>query len=324
MSCYVTPNGTAAETMARKRRGEPVHGWIVIDKPEGMTSARVVARVRAITNAAKAGHAGTLDPLATGVLPIALGEATKTVAWVMDGSKAYRFTVRWGEARDTDDTEGVVTDSSEVRPSEVEIHAALSQFVGSVEQTPPIYSAIKVEGRRSYALARADKAVHLDARTVRIDSVELVECPDPEHAVFDVRCGKGVYVRSLARDLALALGTFGHICQIRRLAAGPFDEASAISLDQLDALRHSAPPSDYLLPVETALDDIPALALTEAQAEHLRYGRPVRVRGPGGLRFVDTDDLEQDLTVCAMAGDRLVALVRLDGDELRPVRVMNH
>ena len=309
--------------MARKRRGQPIHGWIVIDKPQGMTSARVVARVRAITDAAKAGHAGTLDPLATGVLPIALGEATKTVAWVMDGSKAYRFMVRWGEARDTDDTEGIVTETSEVRPSEAEIRAALPQFVGSVEQTPPVYSAIKVEGRRSYALARADETVSLDARTVRIESVELVESPDPDHAVLEVRCGKGVYIRSLARDLARALGTFGHVCQIRRLAAGPFDEASAISLDHLDALRHSAPSSDYLLPVETALDDIPALALTESQAEHLRHGRPVRVRGPGGLRFVDTENLEQDLTVCAMAGDRLVALVRLDGDELRPVRVLN-
>ncbi len=309
--------------MARKRRGQPIHGWIVIDKPQGMTSARVVARVRAITDAAKAGHAGTLDPLATGVLPIALGEATKTVAWVMDGSKAYRFMVRWGEARDTDDTEGIVTETSEVRPSEAEIRAALPQFVGSVEQTPPVYSAIKVEGRRSYALARADETVPLDARTVRIESVELVESPDPDHAVLEVRCGKGVYIRSLARDLARTLGTFGHVCQIRRLAAGPFDEASAISLDHLDALRHSAPSSDYLLPVETALDDIPALALTESQAEHLRHGRPVRVRGPGGLRFVDTENLEQDLTVCAMAGDRLVALVRLDGDELRPVRVLN-
>ncbi len=309
--------------MARKRRGQPIHGWIVIDKPQGMTSARVVARVRAITDAAKAGHAGTLDPLATGVLPIALGEATKTVAWVMDGSKAYRFMVRWGEARDTDDTEGIVTETSEVRPSETEIRAALPQFVGAVQQTPPVYSAIKVEGRLSYALARADETVPLDARTVRIESVELVESPDPDHAVLEVRCGKGVYIRSLARDLARALGTFGHVCQIRRLAAGPFDEASAISLDHLDALRHSAPSSDYLLPVETALDDIPALALTESQAEHLRHGRPVRVRGPGGLRFVDTENLEQDLTVCAMAGDRLVALVRLDGDELRPVRVLN-
>lgn len=309
--------------MARKRSGQPIHGWIVIDKPEGMTSARVVARVRAITKAAKAGHAGTLDPLATGVLPIALGEATKTVAWVVDGLKAYRFTVRWGEERDTDDTEGTVAETSEMRPSEVEIGAALPQFIGAIKQTPPIYSAIKVGGRRSYSLARADEAVSLEARTVRVESVELVQTPDRDHAVFEVRCGKGVYIRSLARDLARSLGTFGHVCQIRRLAAGPFNEASAISLDHLDALGHSAPPSSYLLPVETALDDIPALALTEIQVEHLRHGRPVRVRGPGGLRFVDTENLEQDLTVCAMAGDQLVALVRVDGDELRPVRVLN-
>ncbi len=309
--------------MARKRRGRPIHGWIVIDKPQGMTSARVVARVRAITGAAKAGHAGTLDPLATGVLPIALGEATKTVAWVMDGAKAYRFTVRWGEARDSDDSEGVVTATSEARPGAAEIEAALPRFVGAIEQTPPTYSAIKVDGRRSYALARADEAVELEPRPVRIDAFELIGVTDPDHAEFEVRCGKGVYIRSLARDLGRVLGTFGHVSGIRRLAAGPFAEDDAISLDHLDTLGHSAPPSSYLLPVETALDDIPALALTETQAEHLRHGRPVRVRGPGGLRFVDTDGLEENLTVCAMAGDKLVALARLDGDELRPVRVLN-
>ena len=309
--------------MARKRRGQPIHGWVVIDKPGGMTSARVVSRVRGILDAAKAGHAGTLDPMATGVLPIALGEATKTVSWVMDGSKSYRFTARWGEARDTDDAEGTLTETSEVRPNEADIRRAVPQFVGTIEQTPPAYSAIKIDGRRAYALARADKEVVLEPREVRIDSIELVETLDPDHSVFEVRSGKGVYIRSLARDLGRVLGTLGHVSRLRRLAAGPFSETEAISLDHLDALRHSAPPSGYLLPVETALDDIPALALTESQAEHLRHGRPVRVRGPGGLRFVDTDNLEQDLTVCAMAGDRLVALVRLDGDELRPVRVLN-
>jgi tRNA pseudouridine55 synthase len=309
--------------MARKRRGRPLHGWIVIDKPEGLTSARVVARVRAITGAAKAGHAGTLDPLASGVLPIALGEATKTVAWVMDGAKSYRFTVRWGEARDSDDAEGAVTETSEMRASGSEIRAALVRFIGAIEQTPPTYSAIKIGGRRSYALARAEEPVTLEPRTVRIDSFELIEETDPDHAIFEVHCGKGVYIRSLARDLGHALGTCGHVSRIRRLAAGPFSEKDAISLDHLDALGHSAPPSDYLLPVETALDDIPALALTEAQAEHLRHGRPVRVSGPGGLRFVDTDGLEEDVTVCAMTGDQLVALVRLDGDEIRPVRVLN-
>ena len=161
------------------------------------------------------------------------------------------------------------------------------------------------------------------ARTVRIDHFELAHVPDPDHADFIVRCGKGTYMRSLARDLARRLGTVGHISALRRTAVGPFREADAISLDYLASVGHSAPLSEYLMAVETALDDIPALALTESQAEHLRHGRPVRVRGPGGLRFVDTDNLEQDLTVCAMAGDRLVALVRLDGDELRPVRVLN-
>ncbi len=309
--------------MARKRRGDPVHGWVVIDKPAGMTSARVVARVRGILNAAKAGHAGTLDPLATGVLPVALGEATKTVSWVMDGRKAYQFTLEWGEARATDDSEGEVTATSAVRPDSDAIRAALGQFTGAIEQVPPAFSAIKIDGRRSYELARAKEEVALTARPVRIDTFELTDIPDRDHASFEVRCGKGTYIRSLARDLAVVLGTVGHVVSIRRIVSGPFDESDAISLDKLDALRHIAPPQDYLLPVETALDDIPALALTDTQADHLRHGRTVRVRGAGACRFAEADDLGEGETVCAMSDGKPVALARLHGDEIRPIRVLN-
>jgi len=309
--------------MARRRRGKPIHGWIVIDKPAGMTSSRVVGRVRAITGAAKAGHGGTLDPLATGVLPIALGEATKTVSWVMDGTKRYRFTVRWGEARATDDAEGAVTAVSDVRPAEPAIRAVLERFTGEIEQAPPAFSAIKVDGERAYDRARAGETVDLAPRRVRVDMLRLVDMPDADHAVFEAVCGKGTYMRSLARDIALALGTVGHVSALRRTAAGPFDERAAISLESLESLVHSAPPSDYLLAVETALDDIPALALNPAQADHLRHGRPVRVRGPEGHAFVDIGDADEGDMVCAMAGGRPVALARYQDDEIRPVRVLN-
>ena len=307
--------------MARKTRGSPVHGWVVLDKPRGITSAQAVARVRRVFDAAKAGHAGTLDPLATGVLPIALGEATKTVPYLVDGPKAYRFTVRWGEARNTDDAEGAVTAESAVRPATADVLAAAAEFVGVIRQTPPRYSAIKVAGRRSYDLARENLDVGLAPREVRIDGVTLVATPDTDHATFEVRCGKGTYVRSLARDLAVRLGTVGHVCALRRRAVGPFCEQQAISLANLEALGHIAPHSEYLLPVVTALDDIPALALTEAQADYLRHGRCVRLvdavsdradngRATGGL-------------FCAMADGRPVALARVIGNEVRPVRVLN-
>ncbi len=312
-----------AMAMGRKRRGKPIHGWIIIDKPAGMTSSRVVGRVRAITGAAKAGHGGTLDPLATGVLPIALGEATKTVSWVMDGAKRYRFTVRWGEARATDDTEGEVTAVSDARADEAAIGAVLGRFTGKIEQTPPAYSAIKIDGRRAYDVARAGGKVELAPRAVVIESLRLVDMPDADHAVFEAVCGKGTYMRSLARDIALALGTVGHVSALRRSATGPFDEQAAISLESLGTLVHSAPPSDYLLAVETALDDIPALTLNPAQADHLRHGRPVRVRGPEGHTFVDIGDAGDGDMVCAMSGGQPVALARYQDDEIRPVRVLN-
>ncbi len=307
--------------MGGKRGGKPIHGWLNIDKPAGMTSNAVVGRVRKITGAAKVGHGGTLDPLATGVLPVALGEATKTASYVMAGAKTYQFTVCWGEGRATDDAEGELTESCDHRPTDEEIVAALTTFTGEILQVPPAFSAVKVNGRRAYALARSRKPVELEARPVSIERIELLERPDPDHARFLVICGKGTYMRSLARDLALELGTVGHISALRRTRAGPFSEETAIPLDKLEDLGHSAALAEALLPIETVLDDIPALALTEAEARSLRHGRPISVL-PVATRSPLTNIAQGDV-VCAMAGGRLVALARLVGGEIRPFRVMN-
>lgn len=307
--------------MARRKRGDLVNGWLAVDKPLGMTSTQVVGAVRRIFNAQKAGHGGTLDPLATGVLPVALGEATKTVPYVMDGTKVYTFTVRWGEETTTDDREGTVTETSANRPDRAAIESALPAFLGDLSQVPPKFSAVKVDGQRAYDLARSGEDVQLTARLVRIDAFDLVEQPDADHASFRVVAGKGTYIRSLARDLSRALGTVGHVAALRRVACGPFREEDAISLDKLNNLGHSAAPMEFLLPIETALDDIPALALTVEEARRLSSGLPVsllRVATRTPLSSVAAGD-----TVCAMAEGRLVALARIEGGEIRPVRVMN-
>ena len=300
--------------MARKAKGEKIDGWVILDKPVGLGSTPAVGKVRRLFGARKAGHGGTLDPLASGVLPIALGEATKTVPFVMDGRKEYRFTLHFGEARSTEDAEGEVTATSDVRPTDEAIRAALPAFIGDIEQIPPAFSALKVEGQRAYDLARRGEAVDLAPRHVRIDRLELLARPDPDHADFVVGCGKGTYIRSLGRDLARALGTVGHLSALRRTAAGPFREATAISLSKLEALGHIPALLGALAPVATALDDIPALALTEAQADRLRHGQPVHLTRdappPGAL-------------VRAETGSRLVALVESDGASLKPVRVFN-
>ena len=307
--------------MGRKRRGRAVHGWMVIDKPAGMTSAAVVGKARRLTGAAKVGHGGTLDPLATGVLPLAFGEATKTVAWAMDGAKVYRFTVRWGEARATDDAEGAVTATSDARPTIEEIASVLPRFIGDIDQVPPAYSAVKVSGKRAYALARDNQPVDLPPRSVIIHRLELIGAPDADHAQFEAETGKGAYMRSLARDLAVAVGTVGHIEKLRRTRVGPFAKEDAISLEKLAALGHSAPLADYLLPVETALDVIPALVLTEVAARRLQRGQPLPVL-PVASRSPLTD-IAQGAVVCAMAEGRLVALARIRGGEIRPLRVLN-
>lgn len=288
----------------------PVHGWVVIDKPEGPTSARVVARVKRLMGARKAGHAGTLDPFATGVLPVALGEATKTMAHVVDGRKMYRFSVVWGQSRATDDRTGEVTDESAARPTDLAIAAALPHFVGRIEQTPPVYSALKVGGERAYALARAGRPPELAPRTVEIHSIERV-ASTAAGAMFEVACGKGTYVRALARDLAHRLGSLAYVSELRRTRVGPFTAAQAISLDNLEALGHSRALAKALLPVEAALSGMPALELTQVQAERLSRGITVELSSiPQG-------------TVCAMAAGRLVALVRAAGSEVRPLRVFN-
>lgn len=297
--------------MTRKRGGRKLDGWLAIDKPAGMTSTQVVGRVRRITQAAKLGHGGTLDPMATGVLPIALGEATKTVAYVMDGAKLYRFTVRWGEARDTDDADGTVTATSATRPTDVEIRAALPAFTGEIVQAPPAYSAIKIDGRRAYELARKNVPVAPEPRQVRIDAFELIASDDADHARFEVACGKGTYMRALARDLGLTLGTLGHIAALRRLSVGPFADADAVSLERLEADGVEA----HLFPVEMALA-LAALDLTETQAGYLRQGRPVR------LLDRLTRPAEQEVVLARFDG-RPVALARYEAGEIHPLRVLN-
>ena len=314
--------------MARKRKGSPIHGWVVLDKPCSMTSTQAVTRVRRLFDAAKAGHAGTLDPLATGVLAIALGEATKTVPYAMEGEKLYRFTARWGEGRDTDDSEGKVTATSEIRPSREEIIAQLPSFIGEIMQVPPDYSAIKVEGERAYDLAREGETFTLESRPILIHDARLVDMPDPDHAVFEVECGKGSYIRAWVRDLARALGTVGHVTELRRLRVGPFSIEAAISLETLEGFGHSPAALEHLRPIATALDGILALAVTEPDSVRLRSGNPILIRAPHFQRLVEqgggveTGADIQGLTVfLSTAKGEPVALAEVAQGELRPFRV---
>ncbi len=305
--------------MARRRKGDPVNGWVVLDKPVGTTSTRAVAMVKRMFNAQKAGHAGTLDPLATGILPVALGEATKTVQFAMEGEKIYRFTVEWGTETDTDDAEGEAVEESAERPSRAGIEALLPSFTGTIMQVPPQYSAIKVDGERAYDLARDGEEVALEARPVEIDRLELVDMPDGDHAVFETECGRGTYVRALARDMGRALGCLGHVQALRRIRVGPFDEDDAISLEELEELSHKdAGPEalmDVLRPVETALDDIPALAVDSTEAARLKRGQPVIMRGR------DAPVLQG--TILVEHRGMPVALAEVSQGALKPKRVFN-
>jgi len=302
-----------------RRRGRPLDGWLIVDKPPGIGSTDVVNIVKRTLDAQKAGHGGTLDPLATGVLPVAFGAATKTVPYVVDGTKVYRFTLRFGEARDTDDADGRVIETSPVRPTDEAIRAALPAFIGDIMQVPPVFSAVKVGGERAYDLAREGQAVELAPRPARVDRFELVERPDADTAVFLVESGKGVYMRSLARDLARALGTVGHIAALRRLRVGPFREELAIPLDRIAGSGDTPPPPpDLLLPVETALADIPALALTAAEAARLSHGQAISLVELMG-RIPREADPAGGL-VRAMAGGRLIGLCRLEDGLLKPER----
>lgn len=320
------PHREGAQQGGRRGKGQfrrdkrDIHGWVVLDKPIGMTSTHAVSVIKRLFSAKRAGHAGTLDPLASGCLPIALGEATKTVPFVMDGRKVYQFTVQWGEERDTDDAEGRVVGTSEARPSRKAIEALLPSFTGTIEQVPPRFSAIKIEGERAYDLARDGEQVELAARPVDIHGLALTEIPDPDHVVFTAECGKGTYVRALARDMGRALGCLGHVSALRRASVGPFAENTMILLEQLEALCHRAAAgeaslADALMPVETALDDIPALAVSRADAARLQRGQAVLLRGRDAPNFRGT-------VYVTVAGE-LTALAEVDRGEIVPKRVFN-
>jgi tRNA pseudouridine55 synthase len=304
----------------RKREKRDINGWLVLDKPVGMTSTHAVSVVKRAFQAKRAGHAGTLDPLASGLLPIALGEATKTVPFVMDGRKIYRFTVRWGEERDTDDAEGRVTHSSLDRPDADAVRAVLPRFTGLIEQVPPRFSAVKIDGERAYDLARDGEEVELAPRTIEVHHLALVDCPDRDHCVLAAECGKGTYVRALARDMGRALGCYGHVEALRRTAVGPFTEQVTTSLETLEgtiatleAGQPVSPPA--LLPVAAGLAALPALRVSSADAGRLARGQSVLLRGR------DAPVMEGWVSVSAQGA--LVALAEIAQGELRPRRIFN-
>ncbi|HSR54836.1 MAG TPA: tRNA pseudouridine(55) synthase TruB, partial [Alphaproteobacteria bacterium] len=329
------PGTAMARTPAMGRRRKPpagaraICGWLNVDKPAGVSSAAAVARLRGALKPKRIGHGGTLDPLASGVLPVALGEATKTVPYLMAGRKRYRFTVCFGERRDTDDAEGAVIETSDERPDDAAIRGVLDRFSGDIRQVPPVYSALKQDGRRAYDRARKGEAVNLAPRIVRVYELRFTDRPDDDHAVFEVECGQGFYIRALTRDLAAALGTVGYTSQLRRTRVGPFSEETAIPLENLAAMGHSARALKDLYPVETVLDDIPALAVTGDQAAAMRQGRPIKVQctgGPGPREagaIAVSPKLSDGTVVCAMENGTLVALARYHAGQIRPVRVLN-
>ena len=304
--------------MPRKRKGNPVNGWVNFDKPLGMTSTQAVGKIRWMFQAQKAGHAGTLDPLATGILPIALGEATKTIPFMTDAEKAYRFTVKWGEMTDTLDKEGDVIATSDVRPSKSQIINVLPQFIGDISQIPPKYSAIKIDGQRAYDLVRGGEEIEMKARPVIVHHLELADC-DEETATFDVRCGKGTYVRSLARDIADALGTCGYVIFLRRTRVGTFAESTSFSLDAMDNLCHRGRVLEALGPIDAVLDDIPVLALTRTQAIDLKHGRAIALSDP----LLSKPETDASLTVLAKEDGQAVALCDVKGEQVLPRRVFN-
>jgi tRNA pseudouridine55 synthase len=303
--------------MARRRKGDPVHGWVFLDKPLGLGSTQAVSLVKRIFNAQKAGHAGTLDPLATGLLAVALGEATKTVPYMMDADKTYTFTVKWGEATSTGDADErrEVIASSDVRPAQDQIEAVLPQFLGEIDQVPPAYSAIKLDGKRAYDLARAGEDVVIEPRRVRIDRLTLTGCPDRDHASFEVVCSKGTYVRSLGRDIALALGTQGHLSALRRIASGGIDVLQAVTPDQLEAGSPEELGS-LLHPLDVVLAYLPRIELDAGQAARVMHGNSVTLL-PAQCRAADSGE------VLLANKSAPLAIARLAGNEAQPARVFN-
>ena len=303
-----------------------MHGWIILDKPLGLGSTQGVSAVKRVLRQGgygkgiKVGHGGTLDPLATGVLPIAVGEATKLAGRMLDSDKVYDFTIRFGVQTSTLDAEGEVVAESNVRPTREALEAVLPRFTGPIDQVPPAYSALKIDGERAYDLARDGVEFELPTRKVTIFDLKVVEQPDPDHITLEMECGKGTYVRAVVRDLAKALGACGHVADLRRTRVGGFSEAGAISLETLENLSYEARLSEALLPVETALDDIPALAVTDEDAFRLAQGRAI-VLLPRQVETLKAELPPGDRTVSAMSGDRLVALCEMRAGRLNPVRV---
>lgn len=297
------------------RKGRNISGWLVIDKPAGMTSTAVVNKVRWALGARKAGHAGTLDPTATGLLAVALGEATKTVPYVTDALKAYRFTVRLGQATNTDDAEGEVIAQSDRRPSDDEIKAALGRFVGEIMQVPPKFSAVKIDGKRAYRLARDGEEVEIAARPLWVEELVMVDRPDPDHVVLEMTCGKGGYVRAIARDLGEALGCYGHVTELRRLWAGPFTTEGALSIDDIERMARTPELDEHLRPLEDGLAELPELRCTPEGAARLRHGNP---------GMVLTADVEYGDECWASLDGKAVAVGIYKAGELHPTRVFNH
>ena len=308
--------------MARKKRGDVINGWVCLDKPFELGSTDAVSKIRRLFNAQKAGHAGTLDPLASGILPIALGEATKTVPFMMEAEKVYRFSIHWGISTASVDREGEIIGRSDVRPSVEAVRAALPAFVGEIDQVPPQFSAIKVDGQRAYDLARDGVEFELASRKVMIHEAAVTDAPDADHIEITIRTGKGVYVRSLARDLAVMLGAEGHVSALRRERVGPFSTENAVTLDFLTDLVHRDAAFEGLLPVATALDDIPELAITDQDAFSLRQGRPI-VLLPRQVETLKSRLRDGSRTVSAFQGQTLVALGQLRAGRLEPDRVFN-
>ncbi|CAI8412423.1 MAG: tRNA pseudouridine synthase B [Rhodobiaceae bacterium UBA7378] len=312
--------------MGRRRRGRDITGWINLDKPLGFGSTPAVSKVRRVFDAKKAGHAGTLDPLASGILPVALGEATKTVQYMQNASKVYHVTIAWGAATRTDDLEGEVTETATHRPQPADIAAALPIFTGDIMQVPPAFSAIRKDGARAYDLARAGEVVDLAPRSVRIDAITLLDCPTVDTCTLQVVSGKGVYIRSLARDLARYLGTFGHVTALRRTRVGPFDEKNAIGLEKLESLGHIAPDlaalDAHVLPLMTVLDDIPALAVSVEQASRIRQGQAISLDDFIRHRETGSDERE-DRQILAVLADTPVAICMCKSGLVHPVRVFN-
>lgn len=301
--------------MARNKKGRPVSGWLVLDKPYELGSTQAVGKIRWLFQAKKAGHAGTLDPLATGLLPIALGEATKTVPYVTDGQKTYRFTVRFGEETNTDDAEGEIVNSADQRPADDEIIALLPKFIGNIQQVPPAFSAIKIDGKRAYAEARAGKEVVLQSREVVIESLEMLTRKDADHAEFELTCGKGTYIRAIARDMGRELGCYGHVVELRRTYVEPFEEALAITLPELEALEGDLEALDeYLISPMQAMDGFPEIRVAEDEARRIRLGNAIILRGR------DAPIEEQD--VCAVYKGSLVAIGDIRRGEFQPKRVL--